>query len=198
MFITFEGIDGSGKSTQAKLLAEYFRELGNEVSLYREPGGTTTSESIRNLLLNKDSKIDKLTEFMLMASARTQLVTERIIPDLEAGKIVICDRYTDSSEAYQGYGRGIGLEIIRNVNHIATRGLVPNITFLLDIDIDISNARRKGEKKDRIESAGGEFFRKLREGYLEIQKFYSDRVVLMNGVGEEKIIMKEIVERLNN
>ncbi|HOQ80857.1 MAG TPA: dTMP kinase, partial [Candidatus Cloacimonadota bacterium] len=151
-FITFEGIEGCGKSTQAKLLFDYLVENGYNVTLTREPGGTDISEKIRELLLDcQNSKMNKETEILLYMASRSQHTGELIIPALESGSIVLCDRYFDSTLAYQGYARGIEISTIKTINSYASFGLIPDLTFFLDITIDESFRRIKDKKPDRLE-----------------------------------------------
>lgn len=184
MFITFEGIDLSGKSTQAKLLYEYLRSKRKKVILVREPGGTPTSEKIRNILLDKSlKKMLPLTEFLLFSASRHQLTEEVIKPHLKKGYFVICDRYYDSSTAYQGYGGKIEMNIIKNINTIASNNLNPDITFFVDIDMKESTKRRYSMKKirDRMESKKVDYFNKVIKGYRELSRLNKNRFVLLDG-----------------
>lgn len=178
LFITFEGTDGSGKTTQIKLLEKYMQEKGCEVVLSREPGGTRISEIIRDLILDPGNKeIVPLTEMILYAASRAQHVAEVIEPAVENGKIVICDRYVDSSYAYQGGGRGMDLKIIADVNRIAVNGTVPDITFFLDIDPEISVRRRiNSTGADRIEQEKLDFHRRVYDGYKKLSILYPERI----------------------
>lgn len=170
LFITFEGIDGCGKSTQLKLVSQRLEELGREVMIVREPGGTTVGEKIRGILLDKknDSMVP-MTELLLYEAARAQIVEEKIVPALDKGICVLCDRFFDSTTAYQGYARELGTELINELNRIATSGLSPDITFLLDLTSEEALKRRigRGEEEDRLESLGTSFQDKVRAGYLE-------------------------------
>ena len=169
VFITFEGIDGCGKSTQTSMCRTWLEELGRTVLLVREPGGTKIGERIRELLLDKkNSSMAPLTELFLFEAARAQIVEEVIKPALSEGKIVICDRFFDSSYAYQGCARGLGPEMVSRLNMDATDGLAPDITFFLDISVEGAIKRRnvRGEEKDRIESAGDAFQEKVRQGFI--------------------------------
>lgn len=169
IFITFEGIDGCGKSTQTSMCKTWLEELGRTVLLVREPGGTKIGERIRELLLDKkNSSMAPLTELFLFEAARAQIVEEVIKPALSEGKIVICDRFFDSSYAYQGCARGLGPEMVSRLNMDATGGLAPDITFFLDISVEGAIKRRnvRGEEKDRIESAGDAFQEKVRLGFI--------------------------------
>src|SRR5438093_5803428 len=155
MFVTFEGLDGSGKTTQARLLAEYLDGAGREVVLTREPGGTPFGERIRDVLLHGED-VSPWAEAALFAAARAELVQEVIRPALEGGADVVCDRYLDSSLAYQGIARGLGVDRVLALNIDAIRGILPDVTFLLLIDPDEA-ARRSGSASDRIEREGQEF-----------------------------------------
>ena len=174
MFITFEGIDFSGKSTQIELLKDYLVEHNKKVEILREPGGTEISEKIRNILLdNKNDEMFAETELLLFSSSRAQLVREKIRPYLEKGIYVISDRFHDSSTAYQGYGRGVPLEIVNHVHSLAIGETIPDITFFIDIPVGIANERRKKKSKgklDRIELSDTEFYNRVRNGYLEIAR----------------------------
>lgn len=199
MFITFEGIDHCGKSTQVKLLENYFiDEKGQDVINIREPGGTGISEKIRSILLDKkisDMKIE--TEILLFSASRAQLVREIIKPGLQKGKVVISDRFHDSTTAYQGYGRGIPLEYINAINSFAIEGCVPDITFIIDIDLETAEERKRSKNSvlDRMEIAGREFFERVRTGYLEIASTHK-RFVVINGKDEINIINKRIIEEV--
>ena len=166
LFITLEGTDGSGKSTQIDLLRERLVAEGFDVVLTREPGGTPVAEAIRAVVLSKEyGEVDPLTEALLYAAARAQHVREVIRPALSDGKVVLCDRFFDSSIAYQAYGRELGVEVIGRVNADAMDGLSPDRTYLLMLDEETARARQTGRKGDRIEGAGGAFFERVGEGF---------------------------------
>ena len=171
MFISFEGIDFCGKSTQIDLLKDYLIEQGKKVEIVREPGGTSLSEKIRTILLdNKNEKMLKETELFLFSASRAQLVREKIRPYLEKGFYVISDRFHDSSTAYQGHGRGIPVDVIAGVHDLAIGDTIPDITYFIDIPVGIANERKKKQSKgklDRIELADMEFYSRVRNGYLE-------------------------------
>ena len=174
-FITFEGPEGSGKSTQIRLLAERLRGAGLPVLLTREPGGTRTGEAIRRLVQHEssDAEMADRTEALLFCASRAQLVEETIRPALARGEWVLCDRFTDSTLAYQGFGRGFSISELRALNAFATGGLTPHLTILLDIAPDEGFRRlsvRKAAEIDRIERAGLEFHERLRQGYLELAR----------------------------
>ena len=188
-FISFEGIDGSGKSTQAKLLIEKLNSKSIETCFVREPGGTKISEEIRKILLDDSAEeMSSRTEAMLMCASRAQLTKNIIIPELKSGKWVIADRYSDSTLAYQGGGRGIDLDWLVRLNDFATFGIQPDVTFYIDVDSDIGFQRRRNISGDRIESAGLEFQNEIRNKYLEIIDNFSNRCVLVDG----KLSIKEI------
>lgn len=202
MFITFEGIDQSGKSTQCQLLKDYLQSLGREVILLREPGGSKISEKIRDLLLDKDNKnMRGLTEFLLYSSSRAQLVDEVIKPALTQNKAVICDRYADSSTAYQGFARGLGIDLVERINQVATYGLDPDLTLFVDIPVRIAFERLKarGKLSDRIEAEGHEFFELVRQGYLQIATRHKNRFKVVDGTDDisniEQKIRKLVVEK---
>ena len=199
-FISFEGIDGSGKSTQAKLLIEKLNSKSIETCIVREPGGTKISEEIRKILLDdRAEEMSSRTEAMLMCASRAQLTKNIIIPELKSGKWVIADRYSDSTLAYQGGGRGIDLDWLVRLNDFATFGIQPDVTFYIDVDTDIGLQRRNNISDDRIEKAGLEFQNEIRNKYLEIINNFSNRCVLIDGKLSIKeisnLIWKEIINR---
>ena len=184
MFITFEGIDFSGKSTQANLLVERLKRSGRDVLLLREPGGTPVSEKIRSILLDRRHlDLNPRAELLLFSAARSQLVREVILPALKRRTVVVCDRFYDSTTAYQGYGREIDLGDIRVMNTMATFGTVPDRTFLVDVGLDEVARRRtaSGLKADRMESEGREFFERVRKGYLAIAASEPGRFTVIDG-----------------
>jgi len=174
MFITFEGIDFCGKSTQIELLKSYLLKKNKKVQVIREPGGTEISEKIRTMLLDKEnSKILMETEFLLFSASRAQLVREKIRPYLDEGIYVISDRFHDSSTAYQGYGRGISIDVILSIHKLAIGNTIPDITFFIDIPVAIAEQRRQeklSEHLDRIENSDKNFYSRVRNGYLELVK----------------------------
>ena len=197
IFISFEGIDGSGKTTQTERLRGYLRSLNIDCVVVREPGGTDEGERIRQILLDKDSNLTPEAELFLLLASRSILTKRVIIPSLKEGKIVIADRYADSSVAYQGYGRGLDIEFVNRGNEVATYGLKPDITFYIDIPVEESVKRRRKKKKDRIE-ADSEFLIKVREGYLKMASD-SKRIVVVDGTvnpNEVWRIIKREVEKL--
>ncbi len=195
MFISFEGVDSSGKTTQAQLLVECLRKTGREVLFIREPGGTVLSEKIRSILLEKSSiDISEKSEMFLFSSARCQLVGEVMLKALEQGKVIVCDRFFDSTTAYQGYGRGLNLDEIKVVNTIATSGTTPDITILVDIEVFEMRKRLEsaGVVHDRMESAGEHFYDRVRNGYLAMARAEKKRFVVVDGMRPPEVIRDEI------
>jgi dTMP kinase len=183
MFISLEGIDGSGKTTQAKLLAD---ELGRETVLIREPGGTAAGERIRELLKDPAVKLDSLAELLLFCAARAQLVDEVIDPAREAGGDVVCDRFSDSSVAYQGVARGLGIERVEEICDLATGGVWPDLTILLRIDPEAAAKRIGGRRADRFEGEGIDLQRKVAAGYDEVARRHPDRVRVVDADGDRE------------
>lgn len=184
LFITLEGIDFCGKTTQARMLTSFMRGKKYDVLLIREPGGDQISEKIRKVLLSeRNSGITSLTELLLYEASRAQLTQKVILPALKEGKTVICDRYSDSTLAYQGYGRGLDKKTISYLNQISTMGLSPDLTILLDVPVETSFERRKKEKrkKDRLEKERFEFHQRIREGYLKIARQNPKRIKVIDG-----------------
>ncbi len=193
MFITFEGIDGSGKSTQIKLLRTYFQSKNIDAHLFREPGGTDISEQIRTLLLHGGEEMDPVTELLLFSAARSQLISEKVMPLLEAGKVVILDRFYDSTTAYQGYGReSASLSDIKQLNKIASHHLVPDITFYLEVSPESAANRMAGSEKDRMERSGAHFFDKVAKGFNTLSQ-QERRFVTINGEMGVQEIHKKII-----
>jgi len=194
MLITFEGLDLSGKSTQAKLLLDRLSSSGFQVVFIREPGGTEIGEKIRTILLDKqNSGMTDETELFLFSASRAQLVRETIKPALESGKMVICDRFYDSSTAYQGWGRGVSVKAIETINWCASAGLEPDITFFLDLPVEEVEKRitRALKEKDRMESNGHHFYEEVRKGYLEIAREHP-RFTILNAAKPVDELHKEI------
>ena len=197
LFITFEGTDGCGKTTQIELLKKYFEEKGKTVILTREPGAKGLGVKLREILLNYDGDVSPNCESFLFLADRAQHIDTIIKPAIERGEIVLCDRHTDSTVAYQGYGRQLDLEHIYMLNKIATSGLKPNMTFVFDIDIETAQ-QRVGAQKDRMESAGIEFFKRVRQGYLEIAKQEPERVKVLDGTDKIENIHSEILNLIKD
>lgn len=200
IFITFEGIDGSGKDTQAKLLAKYFKNKGYSVIRTREPGGTSIGEKIRKILLSpKISRVDQRAEVLLFAASRAQIVSNIIKPALEKGKIVISNRYVDSSYAYQGIARKMGLDWVIEINKWATQGLLPDITFFLDIpeELGLKRVDKSRNIRDKIEKDGEIFQKKVREGYYKLAKLFPERYRIIDANRNEDLIQKDIKKEVN-
>jgi dTMP kinase len=193
LFITFEGADGCGKTTQIKLLNEFLRNNGYQTLLTREPGSKGLGERLRNILLNYEGEVSPTCESFLFLADRAQHIDCAIKPALQKGIIVLCDRHTDSTVAYQGYGRGLDINQIKSLNKIATREVVPDLTIVLDVDIATSQSR-VGAEKDRMESAGVEFFEKVRQGFLQIAKNEPQRVKVINSADTIENIHNKILE----
>ena len=196
LFITFEGIDGCGKTTQIELLKNSLEKQGENVLLTREPGAKGLGEKLREILLNYEGDVSSNCESFLFLADRAQHIDTIIKPAIEKGIIVICDRHTDSTVAYQGYGRGLDLKQIHYLNNIATSGIKPDLTFILDIDVETS-LERIGNARDRMESAGIEFFNRVRNGYIEISKQEPKRVKLINGKDSIENIHNQIITYIN-
>lgn len=179
LFITFEGADGSGKTTQLNNIKTFLEETGFDVVTTREPGALDIGKKIRDILLHHDGIVADRCEMFLFLADRAQHVETFIKPAIEHGKIVLCDRHTDSTIAYQGYGRGQDIKLLKSLNDIAVNGLTPDLTLLFDVSTETAQDR-VGNEKDRMESAGIEFHQKVRNGYLQLQKEFSDRIKLIN------------------
>ena len=196
-FISFEGIDACGKSTQVKLLLNEMNTSSNKTILVREPGGSTISEEIRDILLNsKLNEMSDRTEALLMTGSRAQLTYEKIMSNLDEGKNVIADRYSDSTLAYQGGGRGLDIEWLIKLNQFATYNLSPDVTFLIDLHPEEA-IKRKDIENDRIENAGIDLQINVRNAYLEIAKRFDDRIVVLDGHNQVNIIHQKIVKELS-
>lgn len=191
LFITFEGGEGSGKTTQIQKVCAWFEERGYDVLVTREPGGTEMGCELRRLVQNGPEDIDPRTEALLYAADRAYHVSTLIRPALEAGTVVLGDRYIDSSVAYQGAARFLGVDEIRSLSAWATEGLEPRLTFLLDLPPEVG-ARRKGGKRDRLERESAEFHKRVRHEYLRIAEENTDRVVVIDAVGTPEEVFSEI------
>jgi len=199
-FITFEGCEGAGKSRQIQLLSDYLTRSGIKHIVTREPGGNHISESIRSIILDgKNTDMADECEALLYAAARVQVLKSVISPALKEGNIVICDRYIDSSFAYQGYARGLGIDVIENINFYAIKNFMPDLTVFLDIPPDKAFERKHGaDEDDRLEQEGLHFHNKVYEGYKEVKKRYPDRFIPINPMGEKEETHKKIVELLKS
>lgn len=194
--ISFEGIDGCGKTTQINLLSKFLKHKDIDTHILREPGGTTISESIRDILLDNKNKISPESETLLFLSARSIITNEVILPALKENKVILCDRFIDSTLAYQGYGRKINLDLINKINLFATKMLSPDLTLIFDIDPKLAFDRIKTKNMDRMESSGEEFLTKVRNGYLEIAKNNSKRCKLIDCNNKNIDTIKKIVRNL--
>lgn len=193
MFISFEGIDKSGKSTQISLLVDWVKQKGYEVVQTSEPGGTGLGKKIEKILLEPSTKeINGISELFLYLADRAEHVEKIIKPALEKGKIVISDRFADATIAYQGYGRRLDTPWVEELNKRATHGFLPDITFLLDISPDLAKKRSGSEEKDRIENEKISFHQKVRQGYLKLAKKHTERIKVINGEGSVKEIQLRI------
>ena len=184
LFVTFEGPEGSGKTTIINMLTDYLVEQGIEVVHTREPGGSAIAEQIRDVILDKNNTtMDPRTEALLFAASRRQHLVEKVIPALKAGKVVICDRFIDSSLAYQGKGRNLGIDNVYDINLFATDGLLPDLTLLFDIDVEKGLERvfkDKDREVNRLDVAKVEFHKLVRSGYLEVAKKYPERIKIID------------------
>ena len=197
-FISIEGFDGTGKSTQSKLLKDGLEKANINSIIVREPGSTNFSEKIRNII-KENTEIEIMTELLLFQTSRSELVSKVIKPNLEKGKVVITDRYTDSSIAYQGYGGGIDINLIEELNKISTSDLTPNLTFLLDMDVKDSIERtlkrnnEENEQIDKFENKDFDFHEKVKNGFNEIMKKNKDRIIKIDASKEIEVISKKIL-----
>lgn len=207
MFITFEGPDGSGKSSQIIALQNFLEAKGYETVLTREPGGTMIGDEIRACVHNvHNTEMTPEAEMLLYSASRAQLVVEVIRPSLAAGKLVLCDRFFDSTLAYQGYGRGLDLTALRQVTHFATGGLIPDVTFLLDIEVERGLARREGAgiEMNRLDREAVGFHQKVRQGYFELARRETDRWLIVNAdrplaevqADLQRLIMKRLAQKV--
>jgi len=194
-FITLEGPEGSGKSTHASRLGEYLRSKGRDVLLTREPGGTSIGDQIRTILNDHaNAEMQPRAEILLFCASRAQLISQMIRPHLERGGTVVCDRFADSTLAYQGYGRGLDLEILKSISNFATDRLVPNLTLLLDLPVEIGLARRRRSDSDwnRLDALEVEFHRRVQQGYLELARRDPKRWICIDAEKEEEEVWSQI------
>ncbi|MEH2307426.1 dTMP kinase [Nostoc sp.] len=194
--IVFEGVEGCGKTSQMQLCSQWLESLGVSVVVTREPGGTELGLHLRRLLLEKaeDKPVAEVTELLLYAADRSQHVEQELKPNLAAGKYILCDRYTDSTIAYQGYGRGLNMSLINQLNYIATAGLESDLTIWLDIDVEVGLARKRGDGigLDRIEQETIAFHRRVQQGYAELAASYSSRIVRVDGSLSKEAVQQVI------
>lgn len=197
LFITFEGADGCGKTTQLMMLAKYLEEKGYDVLVTREPGAKGLGEKIREILLNYDGEVSSQCEAFLFLADRAQHMDVIVKPAVEKGRVVLCDRHTDSTVAYQGFGRGLDINRINMLNNIATSGRKPDLTIVFDIDVETS-MKRVGTQKDRLESAGVEFHNRVRNGYIEIAHQEPERVKVVDASKLIENIHKDVIAIFNS
>ncbi len=198
LFITFEGGEGSGKTTQARVLHRRLSRLAMPVLLIHEPGGTPLGKKLRHLLKRTQGQdISPLSELLMFNASRAQLVDDVIQPGLESAKVIICDRYTDSTIAYQSYGRGLDLETVRSINRVATGGLTPDLTVLLDMPVDEGLARKGSEQHDRFEQEGNAFHQTVREGYLKLAAREPERWLVIDATLAKTEIAEIIWQRVS-
>ncbi len=196
MFVSLDGIDGGGKSTQLTMLADYLRQRGFEVAIFRDPGSSKLGEAVRDLLLHREEvPIGMTSEMLLYMAARAQLVHEMIRPALEKGKVVLCDRFLLANVVYQGCGGGLSLEALWQVGEIATDGLAPDLTVVLDLPVEVARAR-VGGSKDRLEKRSGEFFERVRTGFLEQVSRASKHFLVVDATHSIEDVHTQIVDRL--
>ncbi|MCK5764096.1 MAG: dTMP kinase [Clostridiales bacterium] len=195
--ISIEGGDGSGKTTIIKMIETYFIKKKINYMVTREPGGVKISESIREIILNKNNtEMDAKTEALLYAAARRQHLAEKVVPQLSSGKVIIFDRYVDSSVVYQGYVRGLGMEEVYNLNLFATEGFLPGLTILLDVEPEIGLKRisENNREKDRLDLEGVTFHKKVREGYLKLAEDNPDRIVVIDANKDSENVFERMIE----
>lgn len=197
LFITFEGGEGSGKSYQSRALYRHLCRLGVGVVLTQEPGGTPLGLTIARILKQKEGDISPMAELMLFNASRAELVAGIIRPALADGQIVICDRYTDSTMAYQGYGRGLDQKVVESLNLVATEGLKPDLTIMLDFDISQGLARKNPDKRDRFEQEETAFHHRVRQGYAEMAAAEPQRWLVLDASQDKKQVERLIWERLS-
>ena len=197
-FITFEGSEGSGKSTQIELVCKYLKQKKKPILFVREPGGVKISEKIRGVLLDvKNTRMSSECETLLYMAARAQLVEEVVVPALKMGKVVLCDRFLDSTIAYQGYGNGVDIKAIKSIGEFATRKIQPEITFFFDIDARKGLSRIKGRTKDRIERRAICYHNRVREGYIKIAHREPGRVKLIDAGRTKEEIFAVVVKHID-
>jgi dTMP kinase len=200
-FVTFEGGEGAGKTSVVSLVFEYIKSLGHEVVVSREPGGIEIAEKIREVILDKNNiKMDGRTEALLYAASRRQHLVEKIVPSLENGKIILCDRFIDSSLAYQGYARGLGIDEVLKINQFAINGFMPDITFYLDISPEAGLARIRSDGKreiNRLDMEAIHFHQNVREGYHKLLSIFPNRIIRIDAERSLNVIFEEIKQIIN-
>lgn len=199
LFLTVEGPDGAGKTTQIELLRDYLSDKGYDIIVCREPGGTPISEAVRNIILNKEfTEMGHMTELLLYAAARAQLIEEVIRPALKEGKIVICDRFVESSAVYQGIARGMGIDLVYEVNQFAIGDTMPDLTIMIDLDAEAGISRKKKQAElDRMESETIDFHKKVVEGYRQLASLYPERIYTVDGNLSIEEIHQQIISQVN-
>lgn len=193
--MTFEGIDGCGKTTQLKRSQRWLTGLGHKTVSLREPGSTPAAEKIRKILLSNHSSINDMTELLLYEAARSEITSSEIAPLLRSGHIVLCDRFYDSTTAYQGYGRGLDIAMVKRLHRVAVGEIRPDLTLLFDLDLKTA-ASRVGGKRDRLESQSRAFFNRVRRGFLEVAKSDKRRVKIVNGALPADEVFEEVKKHL--
>jgi dTMP kinase len=198
LFVTFEGPEGSGKTTQMPLLEEYLKGRGYSVLCAREPGGTPIGEQIRAIILSRDNRsMGDEAEVLLFSAARAQIVAQVIRPALASGAIVLCDRYADSTLAYQGYGLGLDLDALRTITHFATGGLVPDLTFYIDVPVELGLARRRRGEMNRLDEKEVAYHARVREGYLKMARAEPRRWIVVDGSQSPGHVQRELRAGMN-
>lgn len=198
IFISFEGIEGAGKSTQIKLLDEYLTSAGYEVTVMREPGGTTVGEKLRNTILKSDDQLSPMTETLIFLASRCELITQKILPLLKKKKqVVILDRYIDSTLSYQGVARGLGFQAILDLHKIKPLNILPNLTFYLSIDEKTSHSRQgaRGDQKDYFEKENPEFYQNIKLGFDELSQLFSKRIIKVDASGDIDQVHNEVLKK---
>jgi dTMP kinase len=196
LFVTFEGIDGCGKTTQLNMSYRHLRSLGHDVVRLREPGSTPTAEKIRRLLLDRNSQLADVTELLLYEAARAEITRTEIVPHLKAGRVVLCDRFYDSTTAYQGYGRGLDLRSVKRLHTLAVGDCRPDLTLVFDVTLTVASARL-GRERDRLESQPSAFHRRVRDGFLKIAVSEPGRVKVVDGARSAERVFAEVKKHLD-
>ena len=200
-FITFEGTEGSGKTTVIEKVEQYYLEKGYKVIRTREPGGSKIAEDIRNVILDvNNTEMDSITEAMLYAASRRQHLVEKVIPYLEKGYIVLCDRFIDSSLAYQGYARGLGIDKVYQLNLIATNGILPDVTIYIDVkpEVGLSRIKSNNREENRLDKESIKFHENVYEGYRQVSLMFKERFKVINGEQEREAVYNDTINVLNN